>query len=89
MTFDPVAGFETSLLSRFLTPMIRTLCFAVRGFFCLDPIYQTDVIGQYSSLTRHFTLICDISDLLYGQGYGNHVLFSGRILSIVFFAEFD
>jgi len=45
MTFDPVAGSQTSLIGSFLTQMTTTLFFTMGGFlFFIGVVYQTYVI---------------------------------------------
>jgi type III secretion protein T len=90
MTFDPVAGSQTSLLGSFLTQMIATLFFSMGGFlFFLGVIYETYIIWPVFTFFPTFnvnfpafmmSLVDDIMEAIF--------CFSAPILIVLFLAEF-
>jgi type III secretion protein T len=89
MTFDPIAGSQTSLLGSFLTQMITTLFFTMGGFFFLGVIYNTYVIWPVFPFYPTFHV--DFATFM--MSFVDKVMevifcFSAPILIVLFLAEF-
>jgi type III secretion protein T len=90
MTFDPIAGSQTSLLGSFLTQMITTLFFSMGGFmFFLGVIYKTYVLWPVFTFFPTFNV--DFATFI--MSFTDEVMevilcFAAPILIVLFLAEF-
>ncbi|MDR2201080.1 MAG: type III secretion system export apparatus subunit SctT, partial [Puniceicoccales bacterium] len=90
MTFDPVAGSQTSLLGSFLTQMIATLFFTMGGFlFFVGIIYKSYVIWPVFTFFPTF----DVNFPAFIMSFVDEIMevlfcFSAPILIVLFLAEF-
>lgn len=90
MTFDPVAGSQTSLIGSFLTQMTATLFFTMGGFlFFIGIVYQTYVIWPVFSFYPTF----DVDFPMFMMSFVDDLMeiifcFSAPILIVLFLAEF-
>jgi type III secretion protein T len=90
MTFDPVAGSQTSLLGSFLTQMIATLFFSMGGFlFYIGLIYKTYVIWPVFTFFPSFNVNFPAFMMSFADEIMETVFcFSAPILIGLFLAEF-
>jgi type III secretion protein T len=90
MTFDPIAGSQTSLLGSFLTQMVATLFFTMGGFlFFLGVIYKTYVIWPVFTFFPTF----NVNFATFMMSFVDEIMevifcFSAPILIVLFLAEF-
>ncbi|MDR1434940.1 MAG: type III secretion system export apparatus subunit SctT [Puniceicoccales bacterium] len=90
MTFDPVAGSQTSLLGSFLTQMIATLFFTMGGFlFFIGVVYKTYVIWPVFTFFPTF----NVNFPAFMMSFVDEIMevvfcFSAPILIVLFLAEF-
>ncbi|MDR0417909.1 MAG: type III secretion system export apparatus subunit SctT [Puniceicoccales bacterium] len=90
MTFDPIAGSQTSLLGSFLTQMITTLFFTMGGFlFFIGVIYKTYVIWPVFTFFPTF----NVNFATFMMSFVDEIMevifcFSAPILIVLFLAEF-
>ncbi|MDR0740323.1 MAG: type III secretion system export apparatus subunit SctT [Puniceicoccales bacterium] len=90
MTFDPIAGSQTSLLGSFLTQMIATLFFTMGGFlFFLGVIYKTYVVWPVFTFFPSFNVNFPAFMMSFADEIMEAVFcFSAPILIVLFLAEF-
>lgn len=90
MTFDPVAGSQTSLLGSFLTQMMTTIFFTVGGFlFFIGIIYHTYVLWPVFTFYPTFHVDFPMFMMSFVDELMEAIFcFSGPILIILFLAEF-